>query len=224
MNVVYFDSTPLLRYQTNGGFVFETSSEVVADYSSEAQTVTWVDTGVSIFYPRLEYSYTPPAVDFALSIGEQHLRALSVEQVLVTNPLALENCFLESPWYQLPQFVVVCNLSKALIQSVQRIFQPHTSKVINHALLAGKPFLVAQSIQEMINALVRDDTNYFQTIALAREHSLLNGLFSTVHNLRSFGREIWSKWEHYLHSSLNSCGWFAVYAIFADSCVNIGPA
>jgi hypothetical protein len=225
MDIASLNSAHVLRYQTAGGFDLESSGEVVGFYSPEAQAVTWLDAGPlpAALYPALTNFDNFPVIDLTPTFGQQILPGLWSEQAIVAEPFALEDWLLANPWYEQPQTVVMGEpLFQAHVHFAQRFFQAHTSKPIGHALLAGKPFLIPRATQEAIKGLVSDDTNYFQTIALAREHSPLNGLFSAVHSLSSFGREIWSKWVHYLHSSCESCRSFAACAICADASVAVG--
>lgn len=212
-------------YQTDGGLLIESFADVLPIYSPENQELTWFEGGTG--FADINFLPHPCPASAAFEFEVQALggtSALSFDDGIGVSQLpSFEVLNLQAIASQMPDFVASVSLIRERIVSALRYYCKRLSKIVEHQqiLFAGRPFLVPQSTQEVINALVRDDIDRFQTIALAREHSPLNTL-SVVQNLKRFCRERLSKWLSRSRYLQNSWNWFAEYAISADLSASFG--
>jgi hypothetical protein len=214
--------TPFV-YQTDGGFTVESDTAVQGFFSPEDQAISWFDfqTGVVEFNFLRQPFPAISAFDFEPLTVRTPVDSYFDEQIVIPQLPIFEVLNLQAIADQMSDFVGSVAVIRTCIVDALRYYCKRLSKIVGHEviLLAGRPFLIPQSTQEAINALVRDDIDHFQTIALAREHSPLNTIH-VVQRLKEICRERWSKWLSRSRYSKISSNWFAEYAISADLSVS----
>lgn len=204
----------------------ESNTSVLPIYSAESQELTWFDfqTGLAELN-NLQPRPCPAtsAFDFeSENVGAPFVSCCDGEIVIPLSP-DVGILDLQSIADRMSDFIASVPLIPERIASALRYYCKRDCKIVRHhlVLFAGKPFLIPQSTQEAINALVRDDIDRFQTIALAREHSPLNTL-RVIQSLTKFCRERLSKWLSRSRYLQNSSSWVAEYAISANLSASFG--
>lgn len=220
------ENANVFRFETESGFIVETSNDVLPVFNAETESLAWFDlvprlvlsdyvfgvsqrsSGMLCLNQERSPSATPSITQFyeneaaahwpgdGAATTFAHLTSTAVDPFTCPTRFCLGTVVQEGIWFTRPCFST--NKNRIIGQTT------------GHSLLmAGKEYLVSHCVRERTEASAKDHSTHIEFLILSREHSESNSISTAPQKLKEFGRRVcledsglsdglWKLWSRFM--------------------------